>query len=269
MHKSCLYVPAHHQRALAKIPDIDCDCVILDLEDAVLPDAKIAARDSLCAFIAAPSAGEKYWLGRINHPATTWGMDDLTSLCRTRLNGIAVPKINHADELRAIKSFLPLGMDLWAMIETPTGVLHAPSIAAQANGIILGTSDLAKSLHLYPDDPLRPGLVTALSQSILAARALNIPIIDGVYPRIDDEDGLLVQSQQARSLGFHGKSAIHPKQIPIINTAFRPTEARLAEARGMIAAFEQAKATGQGVVLYQGRLVEQLDVDLARFDLGI
>ena len=267
--QTLLYVPAHHPRALAKVPSLRCDGIILDLEDAILPAEKDRARAALVTFLQEPPAGPVLRLGRINRLDTPWGAADVAALRDSALDGLALPKVEDAASVLALRQQIPARMAVWAMIEIPRGVLAAAAIAAVCDGIILGTSDLARSLGIYADDPLRPGLVTGLSQTVLAARAFGVPILDGVYPQIDDEDGLLKQAQQGRELGFYGKTAIHPRQIPVIENCFRPDEARIAQAQAIIAAFAAAQATGQGVVVLGGRLIEQLDVDLARDDLRL
>jgi (3S)-malyl-CoA thioesterase len=265
--QTLLYVPAHHQRALAKVPSLQSDGIILDLEDAILSTEKDTARASLVHFLSQPAAGPTLRLGRINRLDSAWGMADIAALQNSPLDSLILPKVETADEVLALRGQIGPNQKIWAMIETPCGVLAAAAIAAVCDGIILGTSDLAKSLGIFLNDPLRPGLVTALSQCVLAARAHRIPILDGVYPQIDDEDGLHQQATQGRDLGFDGKTAIHPCQLSIIKSCFRPDAARIAQAQAIITAFETASAAGQGVVVFQGRLIEQLDVDLARLDL--
>lgn len=267
MLRSFLYMPANHGRALAKIPDLDVDAVILDLEDAVLPSEKNAARAALAAFMAWPRQGRARFMIRINHPASDDGKADLELLAGCPCDGVMVPKIMTPDDLSPLYQIRP-DLPIWAMIEHPAAVMVAPAITAACQGLLLGTSDLAKAMGLYPDDPLRPGLLFALGQCVLAAKAAGIPIIDGVYPYVQDESGLIAQIQQARHLGFDGKSAIHPRQLGPINAGFAISPERIIEARAMIAAFDAAKAQGEGVVLLNGRLIEQLDVDLARADLA-
>jgi citrate lyase subunit beta/citryl-CoA lyase len=269
--RSALYMPGSNARALEKARTLDADVLLLDLEDAVAPAAKQEARRLVLAAVAAGGAGWRELVIRINGPATPWGAEDLAAAARSGADAVLLPKVESAEEVVAAAGVLrsagaPPGLALWAMIETPRGVLAAPAIAAASprlTCLVAGTSDLAKDLRVRQSTG-RAELITALSLTVLAARAHGLACLDGVHLDLADEAGFEAQCRQGRDLGFDGKTLIHPKTIAVANRAFSPDEAELASARAVVAAHAEAEARGQGVVVLDGRLVEALHVEAAR-----
>ncbi|EAR52422.1 citrate lyase, beta subunit [Oceanicola granulosus HTCC2516] len=260
--RSVLYVPAANARAMAKAGTLPCDGIIYDLEDAVAPGHKGAARDALAAGIVA-GAG-KLRLVRINALATEWGRADAAAVAGLEVAGVLLPKVASGGDVEAAAALLP-GRALWAMIETPAGVLAAAEIAAHpaVAGLVMGTNDLAHDLGAAPGAG-RAELAVALQTGLLAARAAGILALDGVFTALDDAEGLAAECAEGRRLGFDGKTVIHPGQIAAANAAFAPTEAECDLARRQIAAHEAALARGQGVAVVDGRIVENLHVAAAR-----
>lgn len=258
-YRSMLYVPASNARAMAKAPGLGADALICDLEDAVAPDAKPAARAALCDALAVPAPCPR--IVRINALATPWGHADACALAGA--GALALPKVAGPGDLDALAALAP-DAALWAMIETPLGVLNAPAIAAHPRvaGLIVGTNDLAADLGLRARAD-RAGLMAALGACVLAARAHGRVVIDGVFNGLHDPAGLRAECAQGRDLGFDGKSVIHPGQIAAANAAFAPQPDEITEARRLIAVFEAA-APGQGVAVLDGRIVEALHVVAAR-----
>ncbi len=269
--RSALYIPGANTRALAKGRTLPADMLILDLEDAVAPEAKETARDALRDLLAEGGYGGREILVRINGLETEWGAADLTAMADAGADAILLPKVESAETVRAAEAALdaagaPAGLALWCMIETPLGVLRAQEIAAAAPrlaGLVMGTSDLAKDLNCR-HTPDRAPLLTSLSLTLLAARAHGLAILDGVHLDLADDTGFEAACRQGRALGFDGKTLIHPKTIAAANAAFGPSDADLETARRTVAAFEQAAAQGQGVALLDGKLVEALHAEEAR-----
>ncbi len=269
--RSALYIPGANARALAKGRTLPADILILDLEDAVAPEAKETARDALRDLLAEGGYGGREILVRINGLETEWGADDLAATANAGADAILLPKVESAETVRAAEAALeaagaPAGLALWCMIETPLGVLRAQEIAAAAPrlaGLVMGTSDLAKDLNCR-HTPDRAPLLTSLSLTLLAARAHGLAILDGVHLDLADDTGFEAACRQGRALGFDGKTLIHPKTIAAANAAFGPSDADLETARRTVAAYEQAAAQGQGVALLDGKLVEALHADEAR-----
>jgi (3S)-malyl-CoA thioesterase len=262
--RSVLYIPGSKERALQKAATLSVDAIIFDLEDAVAPAEKKAARDTLRAALQ-QDYGQRYRIVRVNGLDTEWGKDDLIAFADAPCDALLIPKVNspadiEAAELHAKKPF-------WAMMETAEGILNAQSIARVTGGFILGTNDLAKELGCR-NRPDRLPMMTALQTCLLAARAGGIPCIDGVYNAFKDAEGLEAECQQGRDLGMDGKTLIHPAQIDVANAAFAPTEAEIDLARRQIAAHEEALAKGEGVAVLDGRIVENLHVDTARKTLA-
>jgi citrate lyase subunit beta/citryl-CoA lyase len=264
-------MPGSNARALEKARTLDADVLLLDLEDAVAPAAKAEARRLVLAAVAAGGFGRREVVIRVNGGGTPWGAEDLAAAARSGADAVLLPKVESADELLAAAGALraagaPPGLGLWAMIETPRGVLAAPAIAAASPRLaclVAGTSDLAKDLHARPASG-RAELLTALSLIVLSARAHGLACLDGVHLDLADEVGFEAQCRQGRDLGFDGKTLIHPKTIAAANRAFSPDQAELASARAVVAAHAEAEASGQGVVVVDGRLVEALHVAAAR-----
>ena len=272
--RSVLYMPASNERALEKARTIPCDGLILDLEDAVAPDAKPAARDAAAAAVASGAYGRRTVTIRVNGTGTEWHDDDMVAAAQAGPAAVVVPKVSSADEVRSLVDALeragaPDHTRLWAMVETPAAILDALAIARaheRLAAFVLGTNDLVKELyaeHVPGRAPILPSLHTAL----LAGRAAGIAVIDGVYNDVQDTEGFLAECEQGRQLGFDGKTLIHPSQVEGANTAFAPSEQAVEHARGLIDAWEDGR--GAGVVTYQGRMVEHLHVESARRTLAI
>ncbi len=267
--RSALYLPANRESAIAKARTLPADCVILDLEDAVQPAAKEAARASAVAAAGSGDWGGKELLLRVNGLATAWSEDDfaaarLVAETRGTLGGLVVPKVESADAAAWAVS-LAGGLPVWAMIETPRGVLDAPAIAAVhgVTALLAGMADLAKDLRCRPDAARTP-LLYSLSAIVLAARAAGKMAFDGVFTDIHDAAGFEAEARQGVMLGFDGKSLIHPSQVAPCNLVFSPSAQELADAKGLIAAYEAGLAGGAGVTTYKGKLIEVLHVAEAR-----
>jgi len=272
--RSVLYLPASNDRALEKAKSIPCDGLILDLEDAVAPDAKPAARDAACAAAASGEYGAREVTIRVNGADTEWHRDDLAAACAAGPDAIVVPKVSSADAVLQLVEAMaaceaPERTSLWAMVETPAAMLHCEEIASASERLtvlVMGTNDLAKELyaaHVPGRHPLLPGLGLAL----LAARAAGKVILDGVFNDVQDTDGFLTECRQGREMGFDGKTLIHPGQVEGANAAYAPSEEEVDDARGIVQAWEDGR--GSGVVTYRGRMVESLHVESARRTLAI
>ena len=272
-YRSVLYIPGSKERALEKAKGLAADAIIFDLEDAVAPDEKPAARALLAQVLTDWNFGKRACIVRINGFDTDWGFDDARAMDEAiargaKIDAILIPKVNRAADLDAVAAAVP-GADLWAMMETSLGMLNAAEIAAhpKLRGMVMGTNDLAKELgsRFRPD---RLALQTGLGLCVLAARAYGRVIVDGVFNAFKDEDGLKFECDQGRDMGFDGKTLIHPAQLDIANAAFAPSEAELELARRQIAAFAEAKAAGQGVAVVDGKIVENLHIVTAEATLG-
>jgi citrate lyase subunit beta / citryl-CoA lyase len=273
--RSILYMPGSNARALEKAKTLPADGVILDLEDAVAPDAKIAARQQVAQAVKAGGFGGREVLIRVNGIDTEWHADDLNVAAHAAPDGIVVPKVSSPEQLEMIgRRLLDMSIDhrtrVWAMIETPIAILHVEEIAAAAldsetrlAGLILGTNDLAKETGAK-FVPGRAPMLPWLATCILAARAFGICILDGVYNDLSNAEGFLRECEQGRDLGFDGKTLIHPNQVGPCNDMFSPGAEEVAQARKIIAAFEQPENKGKGVVSLDGRMVERMHADIAR-----
>lgn len=262
--RSVLYIPGSKPRALEKARGLCADAIIFDLEDAVAPDEKAAARATLAAALHAGGFAPRARLVRINALETAWGRDDVAALAGLELEGVLLPKVDGPAQLDTLAALVP-DVPLWAMMESPLGVLDAGAIAAHPRlaGLVMGTNDLAKDLGCDGGGD-RAALQMALQTALLAARAHGKVCIDGVYNAFRDEDGLRAECAQGARLGFDGKTLIHPAQIEIANAAFAPAPEALELARRQIAASEEAAARGEGVAVVDGRIVENLHVATAR-----
>ncbi|MFK7875992.1 MAG: CoA ester lyase [Paracoccaceae bacterium] len=262
--RSVLYIPASRARALEKARTLPVDAIIFDLEDAVTADEKTAARQTLAAALAQGGYGARTRIVRINGLDTPWGMDDARAVADMAPDAVLLPKVSGPQDLDALAR-LTGDVPLWAMMETPLGMLNAPTIAAhpQLTGMVMGTNDLAKELNtrFRPD---RLPMMAGLGLCLLAAKAQDVVIVDGVYNAFKDEAGLKVECDQGRDMGFDGKTLIHPAQVDVTNAAFAPSDEEVDLARRQIAAFEQAEAEGQGVAVVDGKIVENLHVATAR-----
>lgn len=273
--RSVLYMPGANERALEKAKGIPADALILDLEDAVAPNAKAEARDRVCAAASSGDYGAREIAIRANGLDTEWHADDVAAIAAAGPDAIVVPKINSVDDVRAVESALeaagaPDTTKIWAMVETPVAMLHAEEIAASSDRLavlVMGTNDLAKELRAQ-HVPGRQPLLTGLGLCLLAARATGKVILDGVYNDIKDADGFLTECRQGHQMGFDGKTLIHPSQVDPCNEVFAPTAEAVESAREIIDAFEAAEREGKGVVTVNGRMIENLHVDEARRTLA-
>ena len=263
--RSALYIPGSKPRALEKATGLAADAIIFDLEDAVSPDEKIAARGTLIEALGRLDHAPRARLVRVNGLDTPWGEDDIRALVAAglHLDGLVIPKVGSEADLDAV-SWLAPGVALWAMMETPRGILAADAIAAHhaLAGMVMGTNDLARELGCR-HRPDRLPMIQALSLCLLAARAHGRIIIDGVFNAFRDLEGLEAECIQGRDMGFDGKSLIHPDQLAVANLAFAPAPDEIALAHRQIAAHAQAVAAGQGVAVLDGRIVENLHVATA------
>lgn len=266
--RSVLYIPGSKPRALDKARGLACDAIIFDLEDAVSPDEKTAARDTLADALSEGGYGNRLKVIRINGLDTEWGEGDARAAAAMAPDAILLPKVGNPGDLEALAEIVG-DLPLWAMMETPGAMLNAAAIAAhrQLQAMVMGTNDLAKELQtrFRPD---RAPLATGLGLCVLAAKAHGIAIVDGVYNAFKDEDGLRAESEQGRDMGFDGKTLIHPAQLDIANEVFSPSEAEADLARRQIEAFEAVQASGQSVAVVDGRIVENLHVATARETLA-
>ncbi|MFK7752292.1 MAG: CoA ester lyase [Sedimentitalea sp.] len=263
-YRSVLYIPASKARALDKARTLPVDAIIFDLEDAVTPDEKPAARALLADTLHTGGFGDRMKIVRINGLDTPWGSDDVEAVANMATDAILVPKVETPQQLDAVAAITG-DLAIWAMMETPRGMINAPTIAAhpKLRGMVMGTNDLAKELdsRYRPD---RLAMMSGLGLCLLAAKAEGLVIVDGVYNAFKDETGLAAECAQGRDMGFDGKTLIHPAQIDVTNTAFAPSADEVDLARRQIAAFEEIEATGQGVAVVEGRIVENLHVATAR-----
>ena len=263
-YRSALYIPGSRPRALDKARGLPVDVILFDLEDAVTPDEKITARATLAMELGKGGYGDRLKVVRINGLGTEWGEDDAKAVDAMDCDAVLLPKVNSAADVDALSALT--GKPVWAMMETPLGILNALEIAAhpKIEGFVMGTNDLAKDLNTRTRD----AMVTSLQMCLLAARAHGVVAIDGVFNAFKDEDGLRVESEQGRDFGFDGKTLIHPAQIAVANAAFAPTEAEIDLATRQIAAFAAAEAEGQGVAVVDGKIVENLHIVTARATLA-
>ncbi|MBI1383368.1 MAG: CoA ester lyase [Rhizobiales bacterium] len=277
--RSVLYMPGANARALEKARTLDADGLILDLEDAVAPDAKSMAREQVVAAVAAGGYGHREVIVRINGLDTAWGNDDLEAAARVRPDAILVPKVSEPEQIRTVGRRLgeldPGGrVAIWAMMETPIGILDLGAIAAakkdepRFRAFVMGTNDLAKETGASLDQG-RAAMTAWLSFAVLAASAHGLTIIDGVYNDFRDNEGFVAECAQGRLLGMHGKTLIHPGQIAEANRAFAPSAEEVVRARRIVAAFEAPENAGKGVVTLDGRMVELLHARVAARTLAV
>jgi citrate lyase subunit beta / citryl-CoA lyase len=274
--RSLLFMPGSNPRALEKAPSLPADGLIFDLEDAVAPAAKDAARSAVATALAAGGYARHELVLRVNALDTRWGAADLAAAAAMPIDAVLLPKVESADQVLRAVSVLDAGgapstLAIWCMLETPLGVLAASATAAaspRVAALVAGTSDLAKDLHAL-HTPDRLPLLPSLGLILLAARAHRLAALDGVHLDLADDEGFAFACRQGRALGFDGKTLIHPKQIAAANAAFAPSREKIAWARRVIAAHAEAEARGTGLVLVDGRLVENLHVADARRLLAI
>jgi citrate lyase subunit beta/citryl-CoA lyase len=262
-------MPGSNTRAMEKARALAADAVILDLEDAVAPDAKAAARDQVCAAVKARGFGKREVVVRVNALDSQWGADDLAAAAQAKPDAILLPKVSSAIDLKMAEAKLAStdpAVALWAMVETPLAILNAGAIAGAGGRLaclVMGTNDLIKEFR-GAHTPDRQNLSAALGISVAAARAYNLAIIDGVYNDIDNAEGFLDTCKQGRAFGFDGKTLIHPIQIELCNKVFSPGDAEIVWARKIIAAFDTPQNQNKGAIALDGRMVERLHADIAR-----
>ncbi len=274
--RSVLYMPGANTRALEKARSLPADALIFDLEDAVAPDAKEAARTNVVLAAESKAYGRREIAIRCNGLATPWGEADVAAIATSGADAILVPKVESAAEVTHVVSLLdtagaPQTMAVWAMMETPKGFLRAEEIAGAHPRLalfVMGTNDLVKDMRAR-HTPMRLPLVTALGLGMLAARAHGLTILDGVYNDIKDAEGFRAVCRQGLEMGFDGKTLIHPSQIEPCNEVFAPSAAELEMAGKIVAAFKAAQAEGKGVVTVDGRMIENLHVEQAERALAL
>ena len=274
--RSALYMPGSNARALEKGRTLAADALILDLEDAVAPDAKEEARRQVVAALAEGGYGQREILVRVNGLDGDWGHDDVAAVAKSGADAVLLPKVESAEAVRELEAYLvaceaPAALAIWCMIETPLGVLHAEEIAwgsQRLGGFVMGTSDLAKDLHCL-HTPGRLPFVTSLSLCVLAARAHGLAILDGVHLDLGDDAGFADSCRQGLEFGFDGKTLIHPRTIEKANEVFAPSAEEVAWSERIIAAHEAAAKQGRGVVVVDGKLIENLHVENARRVVGL
>ncbi|MFF9482816.1 HpcH/HpaI aldolase/citrate lyase family protein [Streptomyces sp. NPDC014733] len=274
--RSVLYMPGANARALEKARSIPADALILDLEDAVAPEAKADARERVAEAAASGAYGHREVTIRVNAPGTAWHADDLRAAAAAGPDAVVVPKVESAATVREVERALeaagaPEHTAVWAMLETPRAMLDAREVAAageRLSVLVMGTNDLAKELHAE-HVPGRAPLLTGLSLALLAARESGKVILDGVYNDVKDLAGFEAECVQGRQLGFDGKTLIHPAQVGPCNEVFAPSEAQIERSRRIIEAFDEAAREGRGVVAVDGRMIENLHVEDARRILAL
>ena len=267
-YRSVLYIPASKERALDKARGLAVDAIIFDLEDAVTPEEKDASRAVLAKAIADGGYGNRARIVRINGFDTPWGKADAEAVREMDVDAVLLPKVNSAADLDALAEITG-DLPIWAMMETPRGMLRAAEIAAhpKLQGMVMGTNDLAKELQtrFRPD---REPMLTALGLCLLAAKAEGLIIVDGVFNAYLDENGLEEECIQGRDMGFDGKTLIHPAQVEVTNRAFAPSEEEVDLARRQISAYAETHKSGQGVAVVDGKIVENLHVETAQKTLA-
>ncbi len=277
--RSVLYMPGSNARALEKGRDLPADGLILDLEDAVAPEAKLQARDAVVRALR-HGFGEREVLVRINGLDTRWWVEDINAVAAVRPDGVLVPKVSSPRQLQDLAARLvDMGTDphvrVWAMMETPLAMLNVRDIAAAAldsetrlAGFVMGTNDLAKDTRAHLVSGRAP-MVPWLMNCVAAARAYGLDILDGVFNDIGDADGFAAECRQARDFGFDGKTLIHPRQIAPCNAAFSPSPEEVETARKILAAFDLPENENKGVLQVDGRMVERLHAEMARRTVAI
>jgi citrate lyase subunit beta/citryl-CoA lyase len=267
--RSLLFMPGANARALEKSRELPADGLIFDLEDAVAPDAKAGARAAVAAAVGQGGYGRRELVLRVNGLDSEWGEGDIAAAAGMAIDAVLLPKVESAERVRDTVARLDragaAGLAVWCMIETPRGVLAAAEIAGSSTrvaALVMGTSDLTKDLQAR-ETPDRAPLLTSLGLVLLAARAHGLAALDGVHLDLADDAGFTAACAQGRTLGFDGKTLIHPKQIMPANAAFAPSEGEVTQAKKIIVAHEAALAAGKGIVVVDGRLIENLHVEAA------
>ncbi len=269
--RSVLYMPGSNARALEKGKDLPADALILDLEDAVAPDSKALARQQVVDAVKGGGYGHRELVIRVNGLDSPWGADDLAAVATAGADAILLPKVETREMVMAAEAKLnqsggPADLPIWCMMETPLGILNAKEVASASHRIgclVMGTSDLVKELQAAHTTQRLP-VLTSLSICLLAARAYGLSILDGVHLDLADDEGFRASCVQGKELGFDGKTLIHPKTLGPANEVFSPSEAEVDQARRIIEAFTAAAAEGKGVVVLDGKLIENLHVETAK-----
>jgi citrate lyase subunit beta/citryl-CoA lyase len=273
-------MPGLNERALEKAKTLPADALILDLEDSVAPEGKVAARDNVCAAVRGGGYGRRELVFRVNAIESQWGMDDLRAAATVAPDAILVPKVSTPGDIVTAAKVLgaiaaPGRVRIWAMMETPSSVLNAREIAQlgadpenRLGCLVMGTNDLlkesrARALHN------RIAVVPWLAMTIVAARAYGLDILDGVYNDFRDDVGFREECEHGRTLGMDGKTLIHPSQVAPCNQIFSPTEEEVSWARKIIAAFEEPTNAHKGVIVLEGKMVERLHLVMARRTVAI
>ena len=274
--RSVLYMPAANERALEKAKSIPADAIIFDLEDAVAPDAKDAARANAAAAASSGEYGSRELTIRCNGLDTPWGVDDLAAAAQTTAAAVVIPKVSSMQYLDQVSERLDAAgahpdLKIWAMVETPTAILEVRSIAAhwRVAVLVMGTNDLAREVRSVLGAAGRHPLVPHLATALLAAREAGKVILDGVFNDVKDLDGFRAECVQGFEMGFDGKTLIHPGQVEICNEVWAPGDTDVEYARRVIAAFEEATALGKGVATVDGRMIENLHVANAHRVLAV
>jgi citrate lyase subunit beta/citryl-CoA lyase len=274
--RSVLYMPGSNARAQEKAKSLPCDGIIFDLEDATAPDAKAAARDTVCRSVQGGGYGGRELIIRVNSLDTPWGKDDVVAAAKAGPDAVLLPKVERAEQVHAVEALLaghgaPAKTSIQCMMETPLGILNAKEIAGASRRIsclVMGTSDLTKDLHARHTRERLP-MIVSLGQCLLAARAYGIAILDGVYLDLADAEGFKASCVQGVELGFDGKTLIHPSQVEPCNEVFSPSKEEIEFAQKIILAHAEAEKEGKGVVLLEGKLIENLHVENARRLVGM
>jgi citrate lyase subunit beta/citryl-CoA lyase len=261
--RTALYMPCSNVRALEKSQSLQADVLIFDLEDAVSPDNKKTARDNIVTALVEHNYCGRERIVRTNHVETEWGYDDLKALSNSAFDGILLPKVESPEQVNQALAILGKDVPVWVMIETPQGVLNVELIAAHkdVHVLVMGTNDLAKDMRVAQSVE-RNEFLYAFGRCIMAAKAFQCDILDGVFNQLDDEQGLLKVAQQGRCLGFDGKTVIHPKQLEVTNQCFSPSDEEVASAKAIVDAWQASQ--NKGVLVVNGRLVEELHVFTAQ-----
>ena len=269
--RSMLYMPGSNTRALEKARGLPADALILDLEDAVAPDAKTEARQNIVSALTEGGYGQRELVVRVNGLDSPWGQDDIAAIAPTAAHAILIPKVESAEMVREVERLMVGAgasetMGIMCMMETPLGILRAEEIAGASprlSCLVMGTSDLVKDLNAK-HTPERSPVLTSLSLCVLAARAHGLAVVDGVHLDLNDAEGFEAQCRQGRELGMDGKTLIHPKTVAAANAAFGPSESDVAQAKRIIEAHAEATRAGKGVVVLDGKLIENLHVEDAQ-----
>ncbi len=269
--RSMLYMPGSNTRALEKARGLPADALILDLEDAVAPDAKTEARQNIVSALTEGGYGQRELVVRVNGLDSPWGQDDIAAIAPTAAHAILIPKVESAEMVREVERLMVGAgasetMGIMCMMETPLGILRAEEIAGASprlSCLVMGTSDLVKDLNAKHTSERSP-VLTSLSLCVLAARAHGLAVVDGVHLDLNDAEGFEAQCRQGRELGMDGKTLIHPKTVAAANAAFGPSESDVAQAKRIIEAHAEATRAGKGVVVLDGKLIENLHVEDAQ-----